>query len=74
MREIADQLFHIFVMITILGFGLFGFMATTGSFDSWKNREGQKKRTNTVKRRIIRLGKFNASYPPVPFKNNIPAY
>ncbi|GAB3937518.1 hypothetical protein [Mucilaginibacter myungsuensis] len=74
MREIADQFFHIFVMVVILGFGLLGFLATGGSFDSWRSREGEKRRVNTVKRRIIRLGKFKPVYPQVPFRNNTPAY
>lgn len=38
MREAADQIFHIIIMVVILGFGLMGFLATSGVFDKWRQR------------------------------------
>jgi len=41
MREAVDQIFHIFIMVTILGFGLMAFLGTSGMFD--RKHNGQAK-------------------------------
>ena len=44
MRSILVEMLHIFVMLTIVGFGLACLIASSGKFDHWNSR--LKKRQN----------------------------
>jgi hypothetical protein len=44
MRSVLVEMLHIFVMLTIVGFGIACLLASSGMFDTWNRR--LKKREN----------------------------
>lgn len=44
MRNISVEILHIFIMLVVVGFGLFCLVAAGGNFDEWNKRLKRKRR------------------------------